>query len=118
MQATQVPWLTPGPLPWSEHWTAYVNAAETEQELAALRRSVLRGAPLGDEDWQGQTAEELAWNPLCRAQDDRRNRRGFPSKPNLTALLFPGRRQSSFLSPSALFPRPSILILNLPIALR
>jgi hypothetical protein len=35
-----------------EPWLKYVNGAETESELAALRRSVVRGAPYGDAMWQ------------------------------------------------------------------
>ena len=42
---TGVPWLSAWPLAVPEHWLDYVNGAETESELAALRRSVVRGAP-------------------------------------------------------------------------
>jgi putative transposase len=55
-RATGVPWLWAGPLPLPGGWTGYVNGAETEAELAALRRSVARGAPLGEGAWPEQAA--------------------------------------------------------------
>ena len=36
-----------------------MNGVETERELEALRGSVARGAPYGDEVWQRQTAVAL-----------------------------------------------------------
>jgi hypothetical protein len=42
-QATQVLWLSAWPMVMPEHWLDYINGAETERELAALRRSVVRG---------------------------------------------------------------------------
>jgi putative transposase len=57
--ATAVPWLSDWPLAIPEDWLKYVNRAETERELEALRRSVLRGAPYGDEDWQQKAAKAL-----------------------------------------------------------
>lgn len=44
-------WLDPGPLPRPDDWLAWVNSAETDDELAALRQSVTRGRPFGDSDW-------------------------------------------------------------------
>ena len=53
-------WLEPGSSPdfWRsdvihrpEDWVKAVNRAETEKELAALRRSVQRGTPFGSENW-------------------------------------------------------------------
>src|SRR5579884_3209989 len=54
---TDLPWLQAGPLALPQQWVEYVNQAETEAELEAIRRSVLRGAPYGDEGWQEQTAK-------------------------------------------------------------
>jgi len=65
-QATEVGWLSAWPLPMPENWLKYVNGAETENELAALRRCVLRGAPFGDEAWQEQTAEALRLQSALR----------------------------------------------------
>ncbi len=62
-----------GPLPVSKGWTESVNGAETEAELAALRRSVARGAPFGEAAWQEQTAQALGLESALR-------RRGRPNK--------------------------------------
>lgn len=48
-------WPVPLPLGWPEQ----VNAVETAGELAALRRSVQRGAPFGTAAWQQETARRL-----------------------------------------------------------
>jgi putative transposase len=67
VHATQVPWLSDGPMPMPEHWTEYVNGTETEGELAAVRRSVVRGAPFGDEPWRQQTAQALGLESALRS---------------------------------------------------
>ena len=64
--ATGMPWLHDWPLPLPGRWLDYVNHAETASELAALRRSVVRGAPFGDETWQQQTAQALALESALR----------------------------------------------------
>jgi putative transposase len=66
VQATGVPWLSDGPLPLPGHWTEYVNGAQTEGELAAVRTAVARGAPFGDECWQKQTAVILGLESALR----------------------------------------------------
>ena len=43
VHATQIHWLSARPVALPTHWTVYVNAAQTESELAALRHSVKRG---------------------------------------------------------------------------
>ena len=53
------PILHPGPVPRGRNWRKWVNQVETEAELAALRRSVMRGAPFGNERWQKRTAKAL-----------------------------------------------------------
>jgi len=40
-------WLDPGPVPRHPDWLQHVQRAQTEPELAALRRSVERGSPYG-----------------------------------------------------------------------
>jgi putative transposase len=52
------PLLHAWPMPLPEGWLDNVNGVETSAELAALRRSVQRGLPLGHEVWQRQTAEQ------------------------------------------------------------
>jgi len=71
--ATQVPWLTEGPLALPADWIERVNQAQTEAELSALRRSVIRGAPFGEAIWQKQTAMSLGLESSLR-------QRGRPKK--------------------------------------
>ena len=53
------PPLEEGPVKRPRDWLKWVNQAETEAELAALRRSVVRGSPFGAAAWQKETAERL-----------------------------------------------------------
>jgi putative transposase len=81
--ATGVPWLHDWPLPVPEQWVQYVNQVETESELAALRRSVARGAPNGDDRWQQQTAKALGLESALRPPGRPRKQKET-GKPNLT----------------------------------
>jgi putative transposase len=72
--ATGMPWLGDWPLAVPEGWLGHVNAAETDSELAALRCSVVRGAPFGDEGWRQRTAAALRLESALR-------RPGRPKKP-------------------------------------
>ena len=59
---TGSPWLLAKrawPVAPPRNWTAFVNRSETEAELDALRRSVVRGAPYGELSWQRRTATRL-----------------------------------------------------------
>ena len=58
--------LDPGPLPKGAGWTNYVNGVESEAELAAIRRSIERGAPYGSADWQQSTAAALGLEASLR----------------------------------------------------
>lgn len=51
--------LHPGPVDRGRRWVADVNRPMTESELAAIRTSVNRGAPLGSHVWQRRTALRL-----------------------------------------------------------
>jgi putative transposase len=68
-------WLDPGPLPCPEPgaWLRHVNAPQTEAELAALRRAVVRGCPFGEDAWVQQTARQLGLQSSLRP-------RGRPKK--------------------------------------
>jgi putative transposase len=59
LQPPLLPWLDPGPVVRHAGWLEYVAAPQTEAELAALRRCVVRGAPYGSSAWVKQTATEL-----------------------------------------------------------
>ncbi len=53
------PVLHPGPVPRGRNWKQWVNGAETELELTALRTCIARGTPLGTPRWQHTTARRL-----------------------------------------------------------
>jgi putative transposase len=58
--------LSPWPLSRPRKWTEYVNQAETEAELAALRRSCRRGTPYGSPDWVARTCKKLGLESTLR----------------------------------------------------
>ena len=64
-RSVQVP-LADWPLPPGDQWLAYVNQAETEAELKALRRSAWSGRPFGDTVWQQVTAKRLGLESSLR----------------------------------------------------
>jgi putative transposase len=66
--------LHPGPVVRPEGWLKRVNRPETEAELAALRRSVARGQPYGNEVWQQRTAVQLGLQYTFRPQGRPRKR--------------------------------------------
>jgi len=58
--------LDEGPLSLPRDWRRHVQSAETEAELAALRRSVVRGSPFGEDAWQDRTAKRLGLQSTLR----------------------------------------------------
>jgi len=62
------------PLERPANWIPYVNGAQTEKELEALRRAVARGCPFGEPAWQQKTAKALGLEATLRS-------RGRPKKP-------------------------------------
>lgn len=66
--------LADWPVPIPSCWLDYLQQAETEAELAALRQSVRRGAPFGDTVWQHHTAVRLGLQTTLRP-------RGRPRQP-------------------------------------
>ena len=58
--------LSKWPMPRPRNWLAYVNEAASEQELEALRRSCVRGAPYGNDEWVQQTAKRLGLESTLR----------------------------------------------------
>ncbi len=61
-------WLSAWPLERPRRWVALVNSAETEAELAALRRSVWRGCPFGETSWTDQMVRRLGLEATLRPQ--------------------------------------------------
>jgi putative transposase len=70
------PALAAWPLPRRPSWVDHVNAAQTEAELAALRRSVQRGSPFGDDSWCEEVVERLGLESTVRPQGRPRKRNG------------------------------------------
>ena len=68
-----VAWAVPQPSTWLE----IVNQPESETEVAALRRSVQRGAHFGEESWTEATAKRLHLESSLRPT-------GRPRKPPAT----------------------------------
>jgi putative transposase len=60
--------LSDWPLAVPEHWAKEVNRAQTEAELEAVRRSVQRGQPYGDEGWAQRVAVRLGLESTFRAR--------------------------------------------------
>jgi putative transposase len=58
--------LAPWPVPLPADWTRRVNEPETEAELEALRRSVVRGTPFGSTAWTRRTARRLGLEATLR----------------------------------------------------
>lgn len=65
--------LSDWPVPCPRNWLQLVNSAQSKAEVEALRRSVARGAPFGDDRWAQRTAERLGLESSLRP-------RGRPKK--------------------------------------
>lgn len=55
-----------GPLTMPRRWLQQVQSPQTEGELEALRRSVVRGSPFGEPPWQERTAKRLGLQSTLR----------------------------------------------------
>jgi putative transposase len=64
--AEQRAMLARWPVPQPRNWRELVRHPQTEAELAALRRSVMRGAPYGEADWTTDTARGLGLESTLR----------------------------------------------------
>ena len=60
--------LAPWPVRRHAGWLEHVNAAQTEAELAAIRHSVARGAPYGDERWTARVVKRLGLETTVRSR--------------------------------------------------
>jgi len=74
--------LSKRPLPRLPIWTEHVNQPLADGELKAIRRSILRGRPLGDSDWTKKIARRLGLETTLRA-------RGRPKKQNKGSCTCP-----------------------------
>ncbi|MBX9791049.1 MAG: transposase [Pirellulales bacterium] len=60
--------LAAWPVPRKPSWVDQVNNPQTEAELTAVRRSVRRGSPFGDESWSERAARRLGLESTTRPQ--------------------------------------------------
>ncbi len=58
--------LAAWPLARRRGWTDWVNQPQTDEELQAVRRSVLRGSPLGEASWQDRAVRRLGLESTLR----------------------------------------------------
>ena len=70
--------LAAWPCPRKAGWTQFVNAPQTEAELEAVRRSMLRGSPFGDDSWREQAVDRLGLESTLRP-------RGRPKKDQISS---------------------------------
>jgi putative transposase len=61
------------PVACPRQWLQHVNAPQSEAELAALRRSIARGTPYGNERWQNRVATRLGLESSLRPRGRPRN---------------------------------------------
>jgi putative transposase len=61
--------LSAWPLRRSTGWLEHVNSSQTDAELTALRRSVNRGSPFGDETWATSATRKLGLEITTRSQE-------------------------------------------------
>ena len=58
--------LAEWPVPCPRNWVAHVNSVQSEAELAAMRRSIARGTPFGNERWTQRVAVRLGLESSLR----------------------------------------------------
>jgi putative transposase len=89
--------LLPSPLPRPRKRLEYVNEAETEAELQALRRSAVRGSPVGNADWVAQTAKKLGLESTLRSPHPPKSQLNWTCpRLSLSVPVYPCPRLSRF----------------------
>ncbi|MBI2298530.1 MAG: transposase [Armatimonadetes bacterium] len=61
-------WMADSPVARGRDWLEFVNAAQTDGELEALRGALARGRPYGQRDWQVAAAERLGLESTLRSR--------------------------------------------------
>jgi putative transposase len=59
--------LAPWPIPRPANWLEYVDQPQTDAEVEAIRRSIQRNSPLGEDAWVKQTAIRLGLESTPRS---------------------------------------------------
>jgi putative transposase len=60
--------LSRWPIPIPDQWLQFVEQPQTEAELEAIRRSVARGRPFGNDRWAQRTAKRFSLESTFRPQ--------------------------------------------------
>jgi len=68
-----IEYLHAGPVSRPANWLEWVNQPQSQEEVDAIRHSIDRGSPLGQEQWTQQIAETLGLQSTLRP-------RGRPKK--------------------------------------
>ena len=68
------------PLSRPRRWLDWVNEPQTEGELAAVRRSISRGSPYGDETWTDKAIRKLGLETTLRPRGRPRKTDAEPNK--------------------------------------
>lgn len=73
--------VVPGPVPLPTNWLSLVDILPNEPDLRKLENCILRGCPMGDQDWVQKTAEKLDLDLTLRSRGrprkDIRAEKGF-----------------------------------------
>jgi putative transposase len=65
--------LDPGPIDRPKNWITRVNQAESQAELDAIRKSIARGSPYGDDSWSIKAALKLGLESTLRPRGRPKN---------------------------------------------
>ena len=71
--------LQPWPVAVATDWLSWVNEAQSETELEALRRSVARGRPYGGDAWVQAVVKRLGLQSTVRNRGRPRKQHGSPA---------------------------------------
>jgi putative transposase len=66
VHSVRTPLLTEWPLAEPQNWTQIVNQPQTEAEVIAIRRCILRSCPYGNDEWVQHTASSLGLESTLR----------------------------------------------------
>lgn len=58
--------LADGPVQRPPDWVEFVNEPQTAAELDAIRQSVNRGRPFGEDDWSDEVVQRLGLDSAMR----------------------------------------------------
>jgi putative transposase len=66
-------YLDPGPVPRPQDWLEWVHQPQSQEELDAIRLSIARGRPWGQEPWVRQIASQLDLESSLRSRGRPKN---------------------------------------------